>query len=235
MKTFRMILAVVMVMTMHAWQGYCAIPELPMPIQGGVQSPLHEQPVIEFDSIHLTPMSVTPSGMAAKFVELVNLLDGAPAAAVADDTPVTVAPDLSLGQSQVAGDEEVVTGPEEDRQSKGMFGWLQNRKVLMIGGLILLTALFVGILAAAAGGGAGGGSAGGDGGSGGGAGGGSGGGGVGEGTGTVVGFGILGQEGNINPLTGSQQPGGVPVNPEPSTLILLGLGLLIPFLRKRHQ
>lgn len=99
-----------------------------------------------------------------------------------------------------------------------------TKKIVISTSLLLTTGLLIGLLLLLAGSGSGG----------------SGGSGVGVGAGGGIG-GILpviptGPGGPTGPanLTNPFVPtGGIPHNPEPSTFLLMGLGLLVPFLRKR--
>ena len=246
MKTFRLILAVIVVVSAPALKGYAAVPDLPFAVKDThsiMQFPFLEEFVLEVASFFkFTPLDVTPSGMAAKIVEWVPAIDRAQVGAA---KPTTVS----------EKDEELIKELITDLGANGVdskevkSSWFEkNKDVLLLGGILLFTALLVALVALFIGGSSGSGSgSGGSEGAGGsdvptgtpllGAGGGvAGGGGEGDGgsDGGPAGGGSESGSGSGTSPFGRSFPGPIPVNPEPSTLILTGLGLLLPYLRKKH-
>ena len=157
-------------------------------------------------------------------------------AATPDDPlkPATIVPsDILAEETPAVDDQELDLVPTTDEDHHF---WTRGKVLVITTSVILTTTgLILGLLLLLGGGGGGSGSGGGA------------GGGGGSGGGAIVppiGFDIAGgPEDGLVPGTilggglvpGTIPGGNIPHHPEPSTFLLMGLGLLIPFLRKRHS
>lgn len=238
MKSLKTFTAALLCALLPGWSLYAAVPDMPIafnPAFFKIEEPVEtfvgwEQIVME-DS---TPAVVAPEIVSALFPEADDAIPQITEASVSME-------DLSSAELEEKLQDELIIEGEES-EGKG------SRKLRIIGGLLLLGGGIAALLMLLSGGGSGGGSGSGSGDGGGnggttnsnnippvGGGGGAGGGGTGGGsTGGGGAGGAGGSGGNITPFTFTPfNPASIPNNPEPSSLLLIGLGLLLPFFRRK--
>lgn len=256
----KILIALVLCVTFPLSQAYSAVSDFNIPVkqinkltvEDDHQELGHEATF--FDNVGFTSPMVKA---AANFIQNLDSFYGGglepahsvshnelPIVPVADDSKVTN-PLADILDQENLDDLQMVSltdeSKEEDEEKAG--GFITTRKVVVTTSLLVIAGLIIGLLAFAGGGGSG---------SSGGSSGGGGGGGSGSGGGGSSG----GPDGFLPPIGGpfdtnnnEDGPGGegernggggdfggeLPTNPEPSTFLLLALGLLLPFINKRKS
>lgn len=239
MTRFKTFTAALLCAVLPSWSLYAAVPDMPLALNASffqAEEPV-AVPFVGWDQIMFedtAPMTVAPEIVNALFPESEEALPQITAASVSLE-------DLSDSALEEQLQDELILGSEAEEKN--------DRKLRIVAGILLFAGGLAAILLLLSGSGGGGsGSGGGDGGGNGGSsnnsnyppvgGGGGGGGGTGTGPGTGPGTGGGGGPGvgggpggggDNNPF----RTGNIPNNPEPSSLLLIGLGLLLPFFRRK--
>lgn len=216
--------AAVLLMTVPVWGVQAFAPEMPlMPgdFLAGNQAELIRQS-LSIEDFHYTPE--VPSQIEEDIVAVIESINPSLGVQLTEEEIAV----LPVEELEVALQDELLIPAEKE-------GFWTKRRV--IGAVILGSALIFALILLFAGSGGGG------------SGGGSGSGSGDEGTGTGEGFdgfpaggvppgqtgpqGGTGTTGTTGTTGGSNDYPGIPNNPEPSSMMLLGFGLLIPYLRKK--